>query len=545
MSAPAKASSRWLFGPSPDLLLGCGVGYAALFLLMCAYGSRVRPETASLIPFLTLIFGAPHYGATLLRVYARREDRRAYALFAVYATALLAAAFVAATRSAQLGSLLLTVYLTWSPWHYTGQNYGLAVMFLRRRGIALGPALKRCIYASFVLSYALTFTAMHQVDPTSYAPSIYTGYHMLALGIPHAVASVAILVLVLGYALTLAVAAALLLRRATPRDLAPTALLALTQALWFSIPVVARSWGVLQGVEPFASQYSTYYFFWAAIGHSVQYVWVASYYARSASDFAGLGRYFWKALLAGAAIWTIPPLLFAPHLLGQIPFDAGLGALVASVVNIHHFVLDGAIWKLRDGRIARVLIRSEPLPTSAAPIKAAPRLGWLAALGWGVGAASLGIVLFAQYAQEIGHRAWESGDAERMRLASRRLHWIGRESANVELQLGRLLASRGDARAALLSYRESIEIQPTADAWVALGALFQDAGKLDRAEDALAHAVELAPEQADVAYRAGALALERGDAARAQVLLARAVSLDPDKKLYRVMLDRARAGASD
>jgi hypothetical protein len=35
----------------------------------------------------------------------------------------------------------------------------------------------------------------------------------------------------------------------------------------------------------------------------------------------------------------------------------GLGLLTASIVNLHHFVLDGAIWTLRDGRVARMLLR--------------------------------------------------------------------------------------------------------------------------------------------------------------------------------------------
>jgi hypothetical protein len=545
VSAPARSPSRWLYGPWPDLLLGCCLGYVAIFAVLCVYGPQVRDQTTALLPFLTLVIGAPHYGATLLRVYERREDRRAYAFFTVYVTALLVATFAVATRVVMLGSLLLTLYLTWSPWHYAGQNYGLALMFLRRRGIAVEPALKRCIYLSFVLSYAMTFTAMHtEKGGASYAPTLYDGYHMLALGIPGAAASVAIPAFGVAYLGALALAAWRLLQRAPPRDLVPSALLVFAQALWFSIPVATRTWGLLQGVEPLASQYSTYYFFWAALGHSVQYVWVASYYARSAPGFGRLGRYLWKALLAGTALWTVPPLLFAPRLLGRIPFDAGLAALVASVVNLHHFILDGAIWKLRDGRIARVLIRSEPaLPPTAPP--AAPTWRWLAPTLWTVGAASLGVVLFAYYQQEMGRLAWRDGDLARLRTTSRRLRWIGRESANVDLQLGRLLASSGDRNGALASYRQSLAIQPTAEAWAATADALEEAGQLDAAQDAVGHAVDLAPDRAAIVYRAGSLALKRGALATARALLERAVSLDPDRKLYRLMLERAQPAASN
>src|SRR6202034_4761608 len=32
--------------------------------------------------------------------------------------------------------------------------------------------------------------------------------------------------------------------------------------------------------------------------------------------------------------------------------------IFTALINIHHFILDGAIWKLRDGRIAAVLLNT-------------------------------------------------------------------------------------------------------------------------------------------------------------------------------------------
>ena len=58
-------------------------------------------------------------------------------------TAALVALFGVSLYDRFLGSVLLTVYVTWSPWHFSGQNYGLSVMYLRRRGIPVTPELKR------------------------------------------------------------------------------------------------------------------------------------------------------------------------------------------------------------------------------------------------------------------------------------------------------------------------------------------------------------------------------------------------------------------
>jgi tetratricopeptide (TPR) repeat protein len=538
------SSSRWLFGPVPDLVLGCGVGYVAVLAFLCAFGPEVRATMApGLLPFLTVLIGAPHYGATLLRVYERREDRRAYAFFSVWATAVLAALFVASTRSVWLGSLVLTLYITWSPWHYTGQNYGLAVMFLRRRGVALDPTTKRFVYASFLLSYVVTFLAIHSEAPgASYTPPLYIAdsYRVIPLGIPSAIGGPLFQLALAAYAGALVVAVVRLRRGATFGALLPALLLAVTQALWFSIPVAMRRFGLLGGLEPFAPQYAGWYFFWAALGHSIQYVWVTSYFARNAPGFPGLPPYLGKALLAGTAIWGIPALLFAPGVLGRIPYDAGLGALIAAVVNLHHFVLDGAIWKLRDGRIARILVRSERAaePEPIGP----PRRRWLAPALLGAGAIACAALVFAEFEMEFGlRRAYDRADVSRMRTALDRLDWMGRESANNHLQLGRVLAARGEAGGAIREYQSSIQLFPMPDAWVALAEILEQQGAIGPAREAIEKAVELAPQSAPIAYRAAGLATKAKDPDRARALLERAVALDPERKLYQVALENLRA----
>jgi tetratricopeptide (TPR) repeat protein len=537
---PNPPASRWLFGPVPDLLLGCGVGYALVLGFLCVFGPQVRANMApGLLPFLTVLIGAPHYGATLLRVYERREDRRAYAFFAVWATAMLAALFVASTRSVWLGSLVLTVYITWSPWHYTGQNYGLAVMFLRRRGVPLDDLTKRFVYASFVLSYAVTFLAIHSQAPgADYTPPLYIAdsYRVISLGIPSWAGDPLFFTALVGYGVTLLVAVARLLGRASLSTLAPALMLATTQALWFSLPVAMRRFGLWASLEPFAPQYAGWYFFWAALGHSIQYIWVTSYFARSAATFPGLPPYLAKSLFAGTAIWGVPALLFAPGVLGRLPYDAGLGALIASVVNLHHFVLDGAIWKLRDGRIARILVRSEP--SGAAEPIGVPGRHWLKPALLGIGALCCASLVFAEFEMEFGlRRAVARVDTARMRSALERLRWIGRDSASNHQNVARVFAAHGDSNNALREYQRSLKLFPTADAWVGLADQLEQKGLLPQAREALDHAIEEAPDSAPVAYRGASLATRMRDPARARTLLERAIRIDPERKLYKVALD--------
>ena len=216
------------------------------------------------------MIGAPHYGATLMRVYRRAEDRRKYALFTVYLSALVWLWFGLGLYDVAIGSALITLYFTWSPYHYTGQNYGLSVMFLRRRGIAFDETTKKWLYASFMLSFGLAFVSLHRHMGGVSTGGDFAGtpYHFIHLGIPLSIQGVVFGGLLALYLIATAVAFQRLLKDARPVDLAPVAGLVLSQALWFSIPEtylwLTRATLPSQGVG--------WLFIWAILGHSVQYL---------------------------------------------------------------------------------------------------------------------------------------------------------------------------------------------------------------------------------------------------------------------------------
>ena len=82
--ATRDTTGRWLFGPVPDLLLGCGLGYVLLLAAFLAAGvERSSVAALGVVPLISILTGTPHYGATLLRVYETRAERRKYAFFAV------------------------------------------------------------------------------------------------------------------------------------------------------------------------------------------------------------------------------------------------------------------------------------------------------------------------------------------------------------------------------------------------------------------------------------------------------------------------------
>ena len=545
-----RDSGGWLFGPSSDLILGCGLGSMAVMAVQSVAGDGL----ARFVPggLLVLLFSLPHYGATLVRVYEEKVERLRYAFFAVWSTAALAALFASGLHWLPLGSIVLTLYITWSPWHYTGQNYGIALMLFGRRSVRVAAPVKRWIHASFVLSYGLTFTAIHAAAPEgTYAPVSYgdTVFELLPIGIPRALSTALVVLLGAGYLGSLVGAVVGLRRAAGWRRIAPGLLLLATQSLWFAIPVFVRHFALAGPSSVFASVYTAYGFLWIAGYHAVQYLWITTYYGSKtsaalrtpASPLRRRARFLTKAALAGYAVWTVPALLFAPGLFGQLPYDSGLALMVAAVVNLHHFILDGAVWKLRDGRVARVLLRTRA-PAEPSPVgpggAGAP---WLRRCLQGLGAVCIVYGAVAFWAGDRGFSTSISrGDLRSARVALDRMAALGRDSPNRRIQLGRRLAGAGDPAGALRQIQQGLDLHPSFAGYQSLAQLHAQERRWRLAATAYDSALARQPDNAVMLYRAGLSWLEAGDAERAVALLTRAADLAPDQKLFGLSLARAR-----
>lgn len=523
-TAAGGASDGWLYGRGTDLLLGAGVGYVVSIPLLALASDLwdVAGWSIAAAALLSLFISGPHYGATILRVYEQRDDRRKYALFAVWATLALCALFFFGLHNALVGSLLITLYATWSPWHFSGQNYGIALMFLRRRGVDVDSRAKRLLHASFLLSFGLWIVAMHGQRYAVTVPTMPGAdapmYRFLPLGIPDGVVEVAIPLLALAYALCLAAAVARLHRSAGLRALGPSLCLLTVQGLWYVLPALAmRATGAQLNGLAFAV-------IWISAAHAAQYLWVTSYYAKREDPSHRLAPYLGRALLAGSTVTILPGLIFAPGLLGTIPWDMGLAILLVSVVNLHHFVLDGAIWKLRDGRVARFLLRNPTSESGAIPTPIPRHSVFRAAM------ALLGVVSLTIAGTDLWQREFvinrADDDLQRILRASQRLGWVGRQNPALHVHVARVLASRDEMDAAAAEFQRSLDLHPTPAAWVGLGRVHAGRGEWSEASDAFAAALAENPEHLPALVNAG----------RAWIVLGR-----PD--LAKRALDRARVQA--
>lgn len=354
-SIPVSAAPRaWIYRPWLDLLVGCGGWSAPLLLVAFWLTPSNNRNWVDAFYLLAIVFNYPHFMATVYRAYHTRADFEKYKIVTLHVTLLVVLTGILLHASPRLLPWVFTLYICWSPWHYTGQNYGLLMMFVRRGGAQVSIAERRWMRAAFVASYLMllaSFETGGSSDPL-----------ILSLGLPARFTIPARLVLGAAFAVFTAIAFHRLVRRTSLRAMIAPLTLALTQFLWFVMPTFLELHAAYHIPQ---TRYSSGIL---AVMHSAQYVWITSYYQQREARAAGqtnwrMATYF-VTLLAGGIALFIP----GPWIMSRIfHFDFTTSFLIfTSLVNIHHFILDGAIWKLRDSRIASLLIdRNEKTETKA------------------------------------------------------------------------------------------------------------------------------------------------------------------------------------
>jgi Flp pilus assembly protein TadD len=213
-------------------------------------------------------------------------------------------------------------------------------------------------------------------------------------------------------------------------------------------------------------------------------------------------------------------------------------------VNVHHFILDGAIWKLRDTRVGRVLLASNDDPGGAAePARAAP--AWRPPLAWAAGAAIVVLTIVGAWEKAALARAGSSGDEARADVARARLAAIGRDHPQYRVIAADRLARAGDLDSASREFEASLGLHPTAPGFVGLGLVYELQGSSREALLAYRAALELDPDEPRALHRVGVHLLELGHPGKAEAVLSRAAELLPSDETIRADLARAAASRAD
>lgn len=363
------ADSPFLWGRATDLIwVACGGFFA--FLLIAAPLSLVPSAGAALTTLflhLGIVCNYPHYSATYQVIVRERRAKPASFALLLASLPVMAALYLLGAKSPDfVWPLLLRGYLTWSAHHYAAQHFGIASLHSARSGRALGKREKSLLQFAFLgLGAFMMITANTAGGDATTAAKIVglanDADQIPTAGFPVAFYDLALLVAVA--AIGSALVANTLLRRRTGKGFGIQVWLLLATAFaWFVVPELRRPDGsswlspnlavCLLGAPPFfhCAQYLAVIGWRNRLGGDVRPVWI----------YAGL-------VAGGLALFHLPVRALAATT-GVDELHTIL--LLVAIVNLHHFFIDGLIWRRK--RAPASAPAPGPVPSvSASPAPAA------------------------------------------------------------------------------------------------------------------------------------------------------------------------------
>lgn len=320
-----------------------------LSLVIAAIAVRNPGFTTALgfgtLAYLILFSNSAHFAASTVRLYTKPGAFETWPrLTMIVPLVSLAALAGCLMLPASIAHHAFALTLTWSPYHYAAQAYGLAVLYAYRSGCQLGTADKRLLWWTSLLPFVFVVVSGTEIGLDWLVPAA-----VLSAGPVDATLRF------LSHALPWAGIAAITLLFVktwrSPGGPLPliSVLVLVTNAVW---------WFVLDPIGAFT---------WATIFHGVQYLAIAAIFhareqvAREGNHRGVLHHVLWfygASLLLGYGLFYCLPWGFTAAGFGLLQSVA----LVVAAINIHHFVVDAFIWRLRPGGAnRRITEASQPV----------------------------------------------------------------------------------------------------------------------------------------------------------------------------------------
>lgn len=353
----SPSSSGWIINPTIDLLFCCGGLVWTLFLLHWFFIGATPDGNNPLVQALALLavvgthaLSETHTAATLVRVYRSPESINQYSTYTKWAALTCGALALAGLFIEGLTPILAKVYLIWVVQHFTAQTYGLSLVYCYKRGYMLSGYEKRLLW--LLMNLTAAFAVIRQFTYQQWNPDGFLGQRIPFWGpLPEWILTATLIALLC--------VAGLFARQVVRRAIAGGQLLPLPTALL-----------VLTGMAIFlfdSGISSVIWLYVPAFYHGSQYlVLTTACYLKEKqlpAKMTSLGVA--SALLKSDGI-RYQGLLFilgffifvgVPRFLEEFGFDYTLTfATIFSVINLHHFITDQAIWKLRDPQLRKVII---------------------------------------------------------------------------------------------------------------------------------------------------------------------------------------------
>ncbi len=336
-----------------DIAMIGGLSIVAFAALRLFTDGSVTPAILQTVAITSLFVNYPHFSATIYRLYQSPDNIRQFPVTAIAVPIMMVGAVAASLwQPNTVAPYFVVLFLIWSPFHYSGQTIGITMLYARRGGVSIDGwsrlALCTFVYSTFIVS--LTHS-------TNSEPIVRYGVSIPVIRFPGWFDGLVIAAMSAG-AVAFLVFIGLWARQ--QRRLPPAIVLvpALTQFVWF---LPGRQTAMFYEFVPLFHCLQYLYIAWAMqIGLRLNEPVKPDAAPRTVSGESL--RWAWRNYVGGLALFiALPWIVFWV----DVPLVTTAGIVIAAV-NIHHFFVDGVIWKLRNTG------ETSPLMMSAADWRARP-----------------------------------------------------------------------------------------------------------------------------------------------------------------------------
>lgn len=328
------------------MLIGGGLSLVVVVvILLNSKGAQFVSEDT--LPYFFLLSNISHFAASTVRLYTKPGTKQSLPLVTMALPLMTLLVLLACMLQAGTwGPRLTSFYLTWSPFHYAAQAYGLSVMYCYRSGCLLSDGNKKLLWWVSMLPFFYNFVTgsnvgLHWIDFRGWLDhsNAIVALNWFRLLMPF-VAISAIIFLVWR-----------IWRSQTNAMPLISVLILITNAVW---------WFLLPPLHAFV---------WATIFHGIQYLAIVIIFhvkdqlARSDNRHGIAYHVLWfygVCVLLGYGLFSCFPRAFI--FAGFGPVESVL--LVVAVINIHHFIVDAFIWRLKKTDTNRKIIDSTAAATT-------------------------------------------------------------------------------------------------------------------------------------------------------------------------------------
>ena len=349
---PAVDPGRPFVSPAFDyLIIGGGLSILVLGILQ----SGALPSLARLLAknlwFIVFVANSAHFAASTVRLYTKPGALRDFRFLTLgLPFGALAALAAAITVPGLVGRHLVSLYLTWSPYHYAAQAYGIAILYCHRSSPGWDTTGRRLLRLSCFLPFFYTFFSLPGAGFSWLMPEAFLTQPAVAAARDLLVGAARIA--------SFAAPVALFFRQQTGGR-TPLPLISLLAVICNAVWLV-----------PFSYQLPLV-MITVTVFHGLQYLAIVMIVHVKERARAGNGPAWRPAAGFYTACLVVAYLLF--HLWPRAYVLAGFSyaqsyLLIVSVINIHHFIVDAYIRRLRRDPGYAAVATAGPAPPARAAV---------------------------------------------------------------------------------------------------------------------------------------------------------------------------------